>query len=351
MTVAAAHAGGKHPALKKRSVNVDFIQNLAVELVEPLDQELRAVGIEESAVSRQRVCDQRAPRVTGRTYLNLGHSRARLPRRPDALRSVRMRRPGSPPDQLFEEATGALRVSLPGPAKMSCARAMTCLAPDIDFGEGGLIEVAFGIILLAYGRRMTIRAHLIPAKRRPFPMQDVSGRNLAISLQTDPTLAATFLRPAIPSQRQCLQAALVRPDKILLQGIHPESVQDVHGSASPVGLDDLHPMDSILLEKPRPEVPEIRANPGEITENRARFAHGHHRAIVVGPLPGGENLRMTGPTGFRADVPRFARRCRRAPREQKNQPKRYFSKIQQNLPSYRATKATSAHLTDRYLLN
>ena len=32
MAVAATHAGGKHPALKKRSVNVDFIQNLAVEL-------------------------------------------------------------------------------------------------------------------------------------------------------------------------------------------------------------------------------------------------------------------------------------------------------------------------------
>ena len=105
---------------------------------------------------------------------------------------------------------------------------------------------------------------------------DVVVLDLLVRIEMEPALAALLLRPAVPGDRQRLQAAVGKLDQVLLQRIDAERVLDLEVgelAVGPVGLDEEL---SVLAEEARTHAVIVEARIVEIAEHRfvGRVLHG-----------------------------------------------------------------------------
>ena len=101
---------------------------------------------------------------------------------------------------------------------------MAGFATDADFGPCRRKAIRLGVVVLGDTGRVALRAHEIPVLVQPGPVQDVVVFDLLIGGEMKPALAALVLRPAVPSERQRLNAPVGELDEILLQRIDAEGV-------------------------------------------------------------------------------------------------------------------------------
>ena len=236
VAIAAGDAGREHPALLERAVVVDLVQHLPVGTVEPARERRDGMRVRERAPGHPLLGKLAAARVTQAAGLDLlAHERGRdVPAR---VARVRIDRPDDTvafvePDQqtfarviaLAERPPALLR---PGPADVPRALSMTRLAAHADFREARGEAVGRRVVVLAHAGRMALRAHEIPVLVQPGPVQHVVVLDLLVRIEMEPALAALVLRPAVPGERQRLQAAVGKLDQILLQRIDAERVLDL----------------------------------------------------------------------------------------------------------------------------
>ena len=69
----------------------------------------------------------------------------------------------------------------------------------------------------------------------PGPVQRIEMRHRSVRIEMKPALAALFLWPRIPCDRERLHAAAGKRDQILLQRIDAEGVFDLEGREPSVG--------------------------------------------------------------------------------------------------------------------
>ena len=92
--------------------------------------------------------------------------------------------------------------------------------------------------------------------------------DLLVRIEVEPALAALVLRPAVPGERQRLQAAVGELDQILLQRIDPERVFDFERGELAVGAVGLDQEFSVLAEEAGMHAVIIEARIVEIAEHR-----------------------------------------------------------------------------------
>ena len=150
---------------------------------------------------------------------------------------------------------------------------MTRLAAHADFREARGEAVGRRVVILAHAGRMAPRAHEIPVLVQPGPVQHVVVLDLLVRIEMKPALAALLLRPAVPGERQRLQAAVGKLDQILLQWLDAERVLDFkrrQPAVGPIGLDEKLP---ILAEEARIARRNGRSRIAEIAEHRFVARH------------------------------------------------------------------------------
>ena len=99
-------------------------------------------------------------------------------------------------------------------------------------------------------------------------MQDVVVPDLLVRIEMEPALAALVLRPAVPGDRQRLQAAVGKLDQILLQRIDAERVLHLERGELAVGAVGLDQEFSVLAEEARMHAVIVEARVVEIAEHR-----------------------------------------------------------------------------------
>ncbi len=116
----------------------------------------------------------------------------------------------------------------------------------------------------------------------------------------EPALAALLLRPAVPGDRQRLQAAVGELDQILLQRVDAEGVLHLERgelAVRPVGLDQEL---AVLAEEARPHAVMLEARVGEIAEHRPVGCM-LHRELVLRRAPQLRFRLVTAGAGLAAD--------------------------------------------------
>ena len=309
VTIAAGDAGSEHFALLERAVVVDLVQHLPVGTVEPAREQRDRMRVRERAPRHPLLGKFAAARVTQPAGLDLlAHERGR-----DVAARVargRIDRPDDTvalvePDQqtlarviaLAERPPALLR---PGPADMPRPLSMTGLAAHADFREAGGKAVGCGVVILAHAGRMASRAHEVPVLVQPGPVQHVIVLDLLVRVEMKPALAALVLRPAVPGERQRLQAAVGKLDQILLQWLDAERVLDLkrhQPAVGPVGLDEKLP---ILAEEAGSHAVIVEGRIAEIAEHRfvVRMLHGK---LVLRAVPELRLRPVTAGAGLAAD--------------------------------------------------
>ena len=140
---------------------------------------------------------------------------------------------------MLAERPPALPVARPG--DMARALAVAGLAADADLRPGGGEAILGCVVVLAHAGRMALGAHEIPVLIQLGPMQDIVVLDLFVRIEVKPALAALFLRPAVPCDRQRLNSAVGKFDQVLLQRIDAERVFHLERgelAVRPVGLDE-----------------------------------------------------------------------------------------------------------------
>src|SRR5208337_49608 len=146
------------------------------------------------------------------------------------------------------------------PGDMGRTLPVACLAADADLGESRGETVLGRVVVLMHAGRVTLGAHEIPVLVELRPVQDVVEADLLVRIEVKPALSALVLRPAVPAERQRLDAAVGKLHEILLERIDAERVFDREFGelpVRPVGLD--HEL-AVAPEKARldPEMLEAR---------------------------------------------------------------------------------------------
>src|SRR5271157_3868884 len=116
-----------------------------------------------------------------------------------------------------------------------------------------------------------------------------------------PALSALVLGPAVPGERQRLDAAVGKFDQIWLEGKNAEGVFDLELgelSVRPVGLD--HEL-AVAAEEARLDPVMVESRAGKVTQHRLfrRMVHGE---LVVRAAPEFCLVLMAGGAGLAADV-------------------------------------------------
>ena len=103
-------------------------------------------------------------------------------------------------------------------------RAMAAFATDINFGPGAVVAIALlGIILLQSGG-VASGTLSIPVIVDPGPVQAFSWLSHIIGHKLIPALPALLCWSAVPSNCQCLIAAIGEANKVLLQRLNTKGV-------------------------------------------------------------------------------------------------------------------------------
>ena len=185
---------------------------------------------------------------------------------------------------------------------------MTRFAADRDLvpvrREGVLGRVvAFGDLA-----GVTVRAHEVPVLRTPGPVQFVAEIDLLVRVLPEPALAARFLGPRIPGQRERLQASARQLDQVLLQRLDAEGVLDFEVGELAVGAVGADEEPAVAREEVRCNalVGELRVAEVAAHGLRGRVLHG---ARVLRRGPCGVLLRVTGLAGRTAGKARDDRCC------------------------------------------
>ena len=289
VTIAAGDAGREHLALLERAVVVDLVQHLPVGTVEPARERRDGMRVRERAPRHPRLGKLAAARVTQAAGLDLlAHERGRdVPAR---VARVRIDRPDDTvafvePDQqtlariiaLAERPPALLR---PGPAGVPGPLSMTRLAAHADLREARGEAVGRRVVILAHAGRMAPRAHEIPVLVQPGPVQHVVVLDLLVRIEMEPALAALLLRPAVPGERQRLQASVGKLDQILLQWLDAERVLDFkrrQPAVGPVGFDEKLP---ILAEEAGSHAVMVDSRIAEIAEHRFVVCMLHGKLVL-----------------------------------------------------------------------
>ena len=243
-----------------------------------------------------------------RTDLDLALARALAAARRVAGRRVDAPADAAPLVQLYRQPLARIGGLAVGPRDVRRAGAVTRFAADRDLvpvrREGVLGRVvAFGDLA-----RVTVRAHEVPVLRAPRPVQFVAEIDLLVRVLPEPALAAGFLGPRIPGQRERLQAPARQLDQVLLQRLDAEGVLDLEVGELAVGAVGADEELAVAREEVRCNalVGELRVAEVAAHGLRGRVLHG---ARVLRRGPCGVLLRMTGLADRTAGKARDDRCC------------------------------------------
>ena len=130
--------------------------------------------------------------------------------------------------------------------------------------------------------------------------------DLLIGIEMKPSSSALVLGPAVPGERQRLDAAVGKFDQILLEGKNAEGVFDLELGelpVRPVGLD--HEL-AVAAEEARLDPVMVESRAGKVTQHRLfrRMVHGE---LVVRAAPEFCLVLMAGGAGLAADIACFGR--------------------------------------------
>ena len=106
----------------------------------------------------------------------------------------------------------------------------------------------------------------------------------SFGIEVEPALAALVLRPAVPGDRQRLQAAIGKLDQVLLQRIEAEGVLDLERGELAVGAVGLDEELAVLAEEARAHAVIVEARVVEIAEHRF-LGRVVHRVLVLRGAP------------------------------------------------------------------
>src|SRR5262249_19473403 len=113
------------------------------------------------------------------------------------------------------------------PSNVVRALAVAGLAADADFGPGGSEAIVCRVVVFVHSGRMALGTHEVPILVQFGPMQYIIVFDLLVRIEMEPALAGLIFRPAVPGDRQRLQAPVRKLDQILLQRVNAESVLDL----------------------------------------------------------------------------------------------------------------------------
>ena len=152
VTVAAGYPGVLHLALEKGSIDVHFVVNLAIGMVQSFIQQSWEVVVEQWLTMNILMANRGAPGVATRAHFDFSltgpwlavHRVAGLwAERPTAIPAL---------VELYSEAFARFLFScfggLPGPGNVICARPVTSLAGDIDLQPGRRKRPGDGVVIL-----------------------------------------------------------------------------------------------------------------------------------------------------------------------------------------------------------
>ena len=165
---------------------------------------------------------------------------------------------------------------VPRPTDVPRALAVAGLAADADLGERRGEAIGRRIVVLAHAGRMALGAHEVPVLVQLGPVQDVVVTDLLVGIEVEPALAARFLRPAVPGDRQRLQAAVRKLDQVLLERIEAKRVLDLERGELAVGSVGFDQKLAVLAKEARAHAVVVEGHIGEIAEHRllGRVIHG-----------------------------------------------------------------------------
>ncbi len=315
VAVAAGDAGREHPALLEGSVVVDLAQHLAVGLIEAPVQRRHDMRLRQPAAGLPVLRRAAAPRMAQPAGLDL------LAQRPGRCAAVRVacRRVGRPGDvaplvqqcqKPLHRVIGLARRPpaslLLGPGNVARALAVAGLAADADLGPAAVEAVRGGIVVLGDARRVALGAHVVPVLVQPGPVQLVVRRDRLVRVEVEPALPALVRGPAVPGDRQRLEAAVRELDQVLLQRLDAEGVLHLEGgerAVRPVSLD--HELVAVA-EKARPHAEMLEGRAREVAAHR-RLGRMRHCLRVLRAGPRFELCRVAAGAGLAADIARGGR--------------------------------------------
>ena len=206
---------------------------------------------------------------------------------------------------------------------------MAGLAADADLGPGGGEAIVRRIVVLAHAGRVALGAHEVPVLVQLGPVQDIVVADLLVGIEVEPALAALVLRPAVPGDRQRLQAAIRELDQVLLQRIDAEGVFDLERGELAVGAVGLDEELAVLAEKAGAHAVVVEARIVEVAQHRFARWHAASRACAAScatapPRRGGSRR-----------TPRCRRRQpgRRSPRERRRTGRRIGHRSERETPA------------------
>ncbi len=317
VAIRARHTRGVHPALQERAVVVHLVLHLAIGAVQPLGQE-RGTERHQERLARDMAIDTfGAPRVAGRTDLDLDPIGAR---RRTAQRDARghLHRPlhiaPVPEGRRESHRSRRRRHGRPGragvgPGHVPGRRTVARLARHIGFGPRRLVRVRRPVVVLAQVRRVAGGTLRIPVLAERRPVQDVAVGHPLTGIQVIPALTTLRRRTRVPGHAQRLVAPVRKTNQVLLERVDPEDVRDVEVAQTPiraVGSDDV----------PASLRPEAGRGAG-VGERRVVEVAKHsgrrgllHREVVMRALPSGGLRLMTACALGAPDVGRTVSHCR-----------------------------------------
>lgn len=103
---------------------------------------------------------------------------------------------------------------------------MATLAADGLLLPGAGEAVFPVVVVLEQARGMAIGAHCVPVLVAPCPVQWIARSEALAGVEREPALATLLLRPAVPRDRQRLEAAAGKCNQILLQRMEAKGVEN-----------------------------------------------------------------------------------------------------------------------------
>lgn len=318
VAVGAGHPGGMHLALQERADVVDLLPLLAVVEV--------AAGLEQGEFMRVEqvalVVHPRDQRGAARMALRAGGQRAVAGERRAApcIAGFRHRDPGRALALVQCHRQAMVRIGrgtrrrVARPRNMVRARPVAGLAGHVHFGEGGLVAISGDVVVPLQVGAVAIRAHPVPVLVEAGPVQGVAGLHIVVRVQVEPAAAALAGGPAVPGERQRLQAAVGECHQVLLQREDAEGVADLEVGDLAVGAGGAHHEAAALAQETGGRAALFEARIVEVAE------HGGvggvlHRPGMLRASPGAGFGGMAAGTGLGADeAGRGRRRKRRRPR-------------------------------------
>src|SRR5262245_45384313 len=293
MTIAAGDAGLEHPALLERAVIVDLVEHLPVRVIKALPQRRDRMSVGQRAAGDPVLGEAAAERMAQTAGFDLlanqrrrevacGVARPRIDRPDDVATLVEPHE--QPFGRVFALAERPPALARGGPGDVPRSLSVAGLAAHADFRKAGGEAIVGCVVVLAHAGGMALGAHEVPVLVQPGPMQDVVVLDLFIRVQVEPALAALVLRPAVPGDRQRLQAAIGKLDEILLQRIDAERVFDLEGGKLAVGAVGLHEEFPVLAEEARTDAVIVEARIVEVAEHR-RLGGMLHREPMLRSAP------------------------------------------------------------------